>query len=76
MRVACESALASLWQAGLDVGGPIGQVSITAGGQAEVGDTANPISFDGTWIGKITLGTITVPIHGPASGAPYADPPG
>lgn len=75
LRVACETALASLWNGGLDAGGPVGQVSITAGGQAEVGDTANPISFSGTWIGKITLGMITVPINGPASGAPYANPP-
>ena len=42
---------------------------------AKVGDEADPISFEGTWLGTVSAGATSADVSGPAAGSPYADPP-
>ena len=72
----CETALATRWQGALAASGAaglVGELSITAGGPAQVGDAADPIAFSGEWLGQVTVGASVAGVDGEAS-AVDADP--
>ena len=63
----CVDALAARWDAGVRASArtqQVGELTITAGGLAKVGDTARPLRFDGTWIGLIIAGGATASVEG------------
>ena len=76
----CIDALASRWAAGVDASAAsaqLGELKITAGGPAEVGDTARPLGFEGEWIGQVMAGAALADVEGIALGVatePH-DPP-
>lgn len=67
----CHDAVALMWQRARDASGndwSTGMLDMSATGSAQVDDIAAPRSFDGTWIGKLTLGSTSTSVGGPASG--------
>jgi hypothetical protein len=76
----CIDALASRWAAGVDASAAsaqLGELKITAGGPAEVGDTARPLGFEGEWIGQVMAGVAIADVEGVALGVATQpnDPP-
>ncbi|NUQ76861.1 MAG: hypothetical protein HUU21_25280 [Polyangiaceae bacterium] len=69
----CQAALGDLWQNGLDasaLAGVVGEIGITASGPAKVDNYAAPMSFEGTWLGTLSNGSITASLEGTVVGAP------
>lgn len=69
----CDAALAARWEAGLDasaIAGEVGQIVIKASGPAKVNDAAAPTSFDGKWLGTISVGDASTGVEGTVSGSP------
>lgn len=73
----CRSALAFRYELGLDASaeGGIGTISMAATSSATVSDEATPISFEGTWVGILSAGQLSVGLDGTASGEPYGEGP-
>jgi hypothetical protein len=73
----CRSALAWRHELGLGASaeGGIGTISMAATGSATVSEEATPVSFDGTWVGILTAGELSVGLDGTTSGAPYGEGP-
>jgi hypothetical protein len=53
----CAQAIASTWSAAAASKSTALQMSLTVGAPAEVGDTAEPVYFEGSWLGQLTGAT-------------------
>ncbi|MEO7329061.1 MAG: hypothetical protein ABI193_10810, partial [Minicystis sp.] len=74
----CRTAIDARWEAALSAStdaGLLGHIAITAAGPAQLDDDAQPIGFDGVWVGSIGDNTIAAEIKGEISGAPPGDEP-
>jgi len=71
MTQLCHDALDDRWLAAREasvVAAQIGSITITATGQAELNDTAEPIGYSGLWVGTVTAGNSVVQVNGQVSG--------
>jgi len=69
----CQAALGELWKGGLDASaqaGVVGQITVTASAPAKVDNYAAPLSFDGTWLGALSNGSVTAGLEGTITGSP------
>jgi hypothetical protein len=67
----CSSAVDTLWESFLNSSAEswnVAKLSVTATAAAIVDDDAAPTSFQGTWVGAISLGQASLPVGGVASG--------
>ncbi len=64
----CKQALVSLWASAENGGSELSTLSVAVTGAAAVDDEARPISLDGTWVGTLGDGKISV-VGGAAVGA-------
>lgn len=72
LETLCNSAVDTLWQSFLDSSAEawnVAKLSITATAAAMVDDDAAPTSFEGTWVGAISLGQNSLAVGGAASGS-------
>lgn len=68
LATACAQGLASMWARTGATSLGTAKLTVTASGPATVGDEAEPVGFDGTWVGALTTATLTVPLEGSATG--------
>ncbi|MEZ4308813.1 MAG: hypothetical protein R3F14_12305 [Polyangiaceae bacterium] len=67
----CRAAVDMRWQSALDASawaGTVGTIDIGASGKLQVDDTASPVAFTGTWLGKVSDGKITATVEGLVTG--------
>jgi hypothetical protein len=71
----CASGLAGAWRAASSAADEV-QFGIAASGQAQVGEDAEPTSFNGAWLGQVgaSAGSTAFAVSGRAS-AIYSNPP-
>jgi hypothetical protein len=68
---ACSDGLDAMWtRVGSATSLGTAKLAVTASGPATVGDEAQPIGLDGTWVGAITLGPLSIALKGSATGHP------
>jgi hypothetical protein len=53
----CTQAIASTWSAAATTTSSALQMSLTVGAPTQVGDTAEPVYFEGSWLGQLTGAT-------------------
>lgn len=73
LEALCQTALGDLWQNGLEASaqaGIVGEIGITASGPAKVDNYAAPMSLEGTWLGTLSAGSISVSLEGTVIGGP------
>lgn len=69
----CRTAIATRWDAALSAStdaGILGHIAITAAGPATLDDQAQPVGFDGVWVGSIGDNVVSIETKGAISGTP------
>lgn len=67
----CHAAVKAMWDRARDASGTdwsTATLDISATGAAQVDDVAAPLSFSGTWVGKLTVSQAQLSVGGPAIG--------
>jgi hypothetical protein len=69
VETACTQALGALWQNARNASGSeAATLTVIVTGASEVGDEANVVSTQGSWVGKLTVGDTSASADGPFSG--------
>jgi hypothetical protein len=74
----CTDAVAARYAGALDaskLGGPLGKVVVKASAAAPIGDVAEPVALDGSWLGSVAAGSVEAPVTGSVAAAAPPPPP-